>query len=104
MPALSVPLVTLSVTTPFPVPEAGLSVNQGALSLAVHVSMLLPVLLMLKVWGTGLAQPIVAAKERLAGLAPRADAAGGAPAAARVKVTGTVREVAPGAVMVTVVL
>jgi uncharacterized membrane protein len=72
VPALNVPLVTLSVTTLFPVPEAGLSVSQEALSLAVHVSVPLPVLLMLKVWGAGLAQPIIAVKERLVALAPMA--------------------------------
>jgi hypothetical protein len=42
-------VVTVNVTAPFPVPETGLSVNQGALSLAIQLSVPPPVLLMLKV-------------------------------------------------------
>jgi hypothetical protein len=55
---------------PFPVPEAGLTVNQAALSLAVQVKVPPPVLLTLTVWVAGLAPPWVAAKARLVGLAP----------------------------------
>jgi hypothetical protein len=49
----------------------------------------------------GFAPPAVAAKERLVGLAPMA---GGTGVAATVKVTGTVTEVAPVALIVTVPL
>ena len=49
MPAVRVPVVTLSVTLPFPVPDAGAKVNQAALSLAFHVKVPPPVLLMLSV-------------------------------------------------------
>jgi hypothetical protein len=42
-------VVTVSATAPFPVPEAGISVSQGALSLAIQLSVPPPVLLMLKV-------------------------------------------------------
>ena len=85
-------MVTLSVTAPFPIPEAGLSLNQAALSLAVQLSVPLPVLLMLKVWVAGLAPPCVAVKERFVGLAPMA---GGTGAVVTVNVTGTVTEEAP---------
>jgi hypothetical protein len=49
LPAVKVPVFTVNVTGPFPVPEVGLSVNQGALSLAVQLSVPPPVLLMLKI-------------------------------------------------------
>ena len=65
-------MVTLSVTAPFPVPEAGLRVIQVALSLALQLNAPPPWLLMLKVWVAGLAPPCVAVKERLVGLAPMA--------------------------------
>jgi hypothetical protein len=52
-----VPVLTVSVTAPFPVPEAGLSVNQAALSLADQVRVPPPVLLMLKVCAVGLLPP-----------------------------------------------
>ena len=55
---------------PFPVPEAGVAVNQAALSLADQVKIPPPVLLMITVWVVGLAPPWVATKERLVGLAP----------------------------------
>ena len=77
---------------PVPVPDAGLTVNQAALSLAVQVKVPPPVLLTLTVWVAGLAPPWVATKERLVGLAP---IAGGTEAAATVKVTGTVTGVTP---------
>jgi hypothetical protein len=80
-----VPVVTLSVTAPFPVPDVGLSVNQVALSLAVQMSVPVPVLLMLKVWLAGLAPPCVAVKERLVGLTPMTGSTtGGAPAGVKV--------------------
>jgi hypothetical protein len=46
---VKVPVVAASVTAPFPVPEAGLTVNQAALSLALQLSVPPPVLLMLRV-------------------------------------------------------
>ena len=73
-----VPVITLTMITPLFVPEVRLSLSQGALSLAVQLSVPLPELLMLKVWDAGLAPPCVAAKERLAGVAPMvADGIGG---------------------------
>jgi hypothetical protein len=71
-----VPVVAVSVTAPFPVPEAGLSVSQAALSLADQLSVPPPVLLMRTVWVAGLAPAWVAAKERLVGLAPMAGGTG----------------------------
>jgi hypothetical protein len=44
-----VPVMTLRVTVPLPVPEAGLAVNHVALSLADQLSVPPPVLLMLSV-------------------------------------------------------
>ena len=44
-----VSVVTLAVTAPLPVPEAGLSDNQVALSLALQLKVPPPVLLMVKV-------------------------------------------------------
>jgi len=101
LPTVKVPVLTVSVTAPFPVPEAGLSLNQAALSLAVQLSVPPPVLLMLKVWVAGLVPPCVAAKERLVGLTPMA---GGTGAVVTVNVTGTVTEDAPVAFIVTVAL
>jgi len=46
---VKVPVAAVNVTVPFPVPEAGLSVNQAALSLADQLSVPPPVLLMLTV-------------------------------------------------------
>ena len=92
---------TLAFSVPFPVPEAGVSVNQAAVSLADQLNVPPPVLLMLRTCAAGLAPPAVAAKERLVGLVP---IAGGKGAAATVKVTGTVRGTAPVALMVTVPL
>ncbi|MCX5728040.1 MAG: hypothetical protein NTZ28_04240 [Nitrospirae bacterium] len=77
LPTVKVPVLTVSATAPFPVPEAGLSLNQAALSLAVQLSVPPPVLLMLTVWVAGLAPPCLAAKERLVGLAPMAGGATG---------------------------
>jgi hypothetical protein len=94
-------VTALNVIMPLPVPEAGLRVSHVALSLAVHVRVPLPVLLMLRDCGAGLAPPWVAVKERAVGLAPMA---GGTGAAATVKVTGIVTEEAPVALSVTVPL
>jgi hypothetical protein len=63
-------VVTLSVTAPLPVPEAGLSDNQVAVSLATQVKVPLPVLLMFRVCAVGLLPPCWAVKDRLVGLAP----------------------------------
>jgi uncharacterized membrane protein YgcG len=58
--------------TPVFVPEVRLSLSQGALSLAIQLSVPPPELLMLKVWDAGLAPPCVVAKEKLGGVAPMA--------------------------------
>lgn len=97
LPAAKVPVVALRVIEPFPVPEAGVSVNQGTLSLAVQLSVPLPVLLILSVCEPGLVLPWVAVKVKLVGLAP---IAGGTGAAVMVKITGTVTLEAPVAVRV----
>lgn len=55
---------------PFPVPEAGDTVNQVALSLALQLKVPPPVLLMVTIWVVGLAPPCWAVKDRLVGLAP----------------------------------
>lgn len=101
MLAVKVPVVTVSVTAPLPMPEAGLTVSQAALSLADQVSVPPPVLLMVRVWADGLAPPCVAAKEKLAGLAP---IAGGIGTAVTVNVTGTIMLAAPVAASTTVPL
>ena len=44
-PAVKDPVVTLTVTVPVPVPEAGLTVNQGVVSLALQLKVPPPVLL-----------------------------------------------------------
>ena len=75
--------------------------SQAALSLALHVKVPPPVLLILRVWTVGLLPPCWAVKERLVGLAPMA---GGTGAFVTVNVTGTVTEEAPGALTVTVPL
>jgi hypothetical protein len=78
-----VALVTVSVTGPFPVPEAGDNVNQAALSLALQLKVPLPVLLIVRVW---------------------APMAGGRGAVVTVNVTGTMTEEAPVALSITVPL
>ena len=45
VPAVNDPVVTLTVTVPLPVPEAGLMVNQGVASLAFQFKVPPPVLL-----------------------------------------------------------
>jgi hypothetical protein len=65
-----VPVATVRVTAPFPVPDAGESVSQAALLMAVQLSVPPPVLLMLKVCAVGLPPPCWAVKARLVGLAP----------------------------------
>jgi hypothetical protein len=94
-------VATVSVTAPFPVPEAGLSDNQVLLSLALQLKVPPPVLLMLTVWVAGLAPPCVAVKAKLAGLVPIAGDRG---VAVTVNVTGTVTEEAPVALSITVPL
>jgi hypothetical protein len=89
---VKVPVVTLNVTVPFPVPVLELKVNQAALSLALQFNVPPPVLLMLRVCVAGFAPPWVAAKARLVGLMPMA---GGTGAAATVKETGTLTGVTP---------
>jgi len=64
-----VPVATLAVTAPVPVPEAGLRDNHAALSLALQVRVPPPVLLMVRVWAVGL-PPCWAVKDRLVGLVP----------------------------------
>lgn len=71
------PTVALNITAPFPVPEAGLMTNQGALSLAAQLSVPAPLLLILTVWVMGLAPPCAAAKERLVRLTPMTGCATG---------------------------
>ena len=99
VPVVSAPVVALTVTMPLPVPEAGLTVNHEAVSLAFQVRVPPPVLLRLTVWAAGLPPPCWAVKERLVGLAP---IAGGTGAAVTVNVTGTETVGAPGAVSVAV--
>jgi len=65
-----VPVATVRVTAPFPVPDAGESVNHAALLLAVQLSVPPPALLMLKVCAVGLPPPCWTVKDRLVGLAP----------------------------------
>ena len=72
VPGPVAPVITLTITTPLFVPDARLSVIHGALSVAVQLSVPLPVLLMFSVWVAGLAPLCVAVKERLVGLAPMA--------------------------------
>ena len=95
---MRVPVTTLRVTVPLPVPDAGESVNHAALSLAVQLSVPPPVLLMLTVWVAGLMPPWVAAKEKLVGLAPMA---GGTGTVVTVNETGTMTGEAPVALTVT---
>ena len=65
-----VPVVTLTVTVPDPVPEDGLSDNQVMLSLALQLKVPPPVLLMLRVWTAGLLPPCWAVKDKLIGFVP----------------------------------
>ena len=85
------------MTEPLPVPEARLSANHAALSLAVQVRVPPPVLLIVRVWVAGLPPPCWAVNEKLVGLAP---IAGGTGAAVIVKVTGIETLVAPAALIV----
>jgi len=87
----------VSVTMPFPVPEADDNVNQAALSLVLQLKVPPPVLLIFRVWAMGLPPPCWAVKDRLVGLAP---IAGGTGAVVTVSATGTATGVAPLAVRV----
>ncbi len=71
MPVANPVGLTVAVSVPVPEPEAGLKVNQAALSLAVQLKAP-PVLLMVTVCGMGLAPPCMAVKESAVGLAPMA--------------------------------
>ena len=97
VPTVSDPMVGLMVTVPLPVPEAGESVSQVTLSLAVQLRVPPPVFLMLSVWAAGLPPPCWAVNDMLVVLAPMA---GGAGAAVTVKVTGTEALDAPVALIV----
>lgn len=101
VPAASELVDTVAVNPPLPVPDAGDSVSQAALSVTDHASVPPPVLLMLTVCEAGLPPPCCAEKDRLVGLVPMA---GGAGAAVTVKLTGTVTLVAPDALTVTLAL
>ena len=67
-PAVREAVAAVTVMVPAPVPEAGFTLNQGTLSLADHVNVPPPVLLMLRVWVAGLPPPCWAVKDRLDGL------------------------------------
>lgn len=97
VPAASEPMAAVTVIVPFPLPEFCESVNQGALSLAIHVSVPPPVLLMLSVWAAGFPPPCCAVKDRVVGIAAMR---GGTGASATMNVTGTEVFLAPGALMV----
>ena len=99
VPAVSAPVVTLTVTVPLRVPEAGLTVNQEVVSLADQVKVPPPMLLIVRACVAGLPPPCWAVKERLVGLAPMA---GGTGAAVTVNDTGTVTVGAPVALRLTV--
>jgi len=101
VPAVSAPVVTVAVTVPLLVPEAGLTVNQLVLALADQVSVPPPVLLIVSNLGAELLPPWVAENERLVGLTPMA---GGTGAVVTVNVTGTVTLEAPVAASVIVPL
>lgn len=94
-------MVTLIVSTPFPVPEVGEGDTQAVLSLADQVSVPPPLLLMFRVCAGGLLPPCWAVKERLVGLTPMA---GGIGAAVTVNATGIVTDAVPGALRVMVPL
>jgi hypothetical protein len=66
----------LAVIAPGPVPEAGLSDNHAALSLALQFNVPPPVLLIVTVWAAGLLPPCCAVKDRLVGLMPMAGGPG----------------------------
>jgi hypothetical protein len=95
VPAVSPTGLTLAVSVPLPEPEAGLRVNQAAVSLAVQLTGP-PVLVMLRVCAAGLVPPCWAVKESAVGLAPMAGAR------ATVKATATDWEATPGAATVIV--
>jgi hypothetical protein len=68
VPAAKEPVTAETVTVPLPLPEVGDRVSQAALSLADHVNVPPPVLLMLRVWAAGLL-PCWAVKDKFTGLA-----------------------------------
>ena len=97
VPAVREPVVTLIVTTPFPVPEVGECDIHTALLLTDQLRAPPPVLLMFKVRGAGLPPPCWAVKDRLVGLTPMA---GGTGAAVMVNATGIATVAVPGALRV----
>lgn len=99
VPAANPDRLTEALTVAVLVPDEGLSVNQFALSLAVQVSVPLPVLATVRGWADGFAPPTVPLKDRLLGLKPMA---GVEVEAVTVRVTGMywVELVALGAVIV----
>jgi hypothetical protein len=94
VPVVREPVTAVRVTVRDPVPEAELSVNHVALSLADQVKVPPPVLLIVSAWVAGLLPPCWAVNEKLPGLAPMAGAA------VMVKVTGIETLVAPVALIV----
>ena len=64
------PVATLAVTAPLPVPEAGVRDNQAALSLADQLRVPPPALLTVRVCAVGLPPPCWAVKDRLVVLVP----------------------------------
>ena len=77
MLGVKVPNAAVTVTVPLPVPEAGATLSQEALSLADHARVPPPVLLSVMVCAAGLLPPCCAVKARLVGLAPIAGVEGG---------------------------
>src|SRR5215467_139405 len=71
-------MLTEAVSVEGAVPLVGLTVNHGALTLAVKLRVPAPVLVTLIVWFAGLAPPAVAVKLRLPGLTPIVGCVGGA--------------------------
>ena len=84
---MSPAVITLVVNVLLPLPDAGLTVNHAAPSLAVQVKVPPPVLRILSVCAARLLPPWIAVNARLVGLAPMA---GGTGAAVTVKETGIV--------------
>lgn len=101
VPAVSEPMVVVTMIEPLPVPEVGEILSQGAFSLADQVRSPPPVLEMPRVCELELPSPCMAVKERVAGLVR---IIGGTGAASTVRLTGMVTAVAPAALRVIVVL
>lgn len=65
VPAVREPVATVAVMVPVPVPEAGLTLSQVALPLAVQARVPPPVLLIVRACVAGLAPPCWAVKDKL---------------------------------------